>query len=241
MIIRKIIKIFYPPGISVLFFLLWIVSCINTKDAYAADEVIRYVAIGDSYTIATGAPKESSWPILLTNRLRLKGIRIELVANLAVAGKTTEQIIKQQLPAFGSAHPTFATVLAGANDIIHGIDAETFGQQFATLLDGMLEVLGQKDHLLVLTLPDLARTPSWSVTNRREEFIEKVKIFNQKIRKAAEERHLPIVEMYSLSQKTFRTSSLMSSDGAHLSANGNASWAKFIVPKAYRILKDRSS
>ncbi len=42
---------------------------------------IRYVALGDSYTICTGATEAQSWPVLLCRQLKDAKVNIELIAN----------------------------------------------------------------------------------------------------------------------------------------------------------------
>lgn len=46
---------------------------------------VRYVALGDSYTIGTSVSEVERWPNQLVERLRLRGgVALELVANLGV-------------------------------------------------------------------------------------------------------------------------------------------------------------
>ena len=42
---------------------------------------IRYVALGDSYTICEGASTDESWPVIMTKHLNEKKIPVELIAN----------------------------------------------------------------------------------------------------------------------------------------------------------------
>ena len=67
---------------------------------------IRYVAVGDSYTIGTGASPERSWPMQLVVKFRLREKPFTLIANLARAGWTTQQVIDYQRCGAGGA-PAF--------------------------------------------------------------------------------------------------------------------------------------
>src|SRR5947207_13304485 len=89
------------------------------------EEKIRYVAIGDSYTIGEGASPNESWPAVLTRHLNEKGLRVELVANPSVTGWTTQQAIERELPVFLKANPNFATLQIGVNDWVQDVDEET--------------------------------------------------------------------------------------------------------------------
>src|SRR2546425_428663 len=121
---------------------------------------IRYVAIGDSYSIGEGASPDESWPALLTRHLKEKGLRVDLVANPSVTGWTTQQAIDRELPIFLKEKPNFATLQIGVNDWVQDVDAEKFRKNFAFLVDQMLGVLRDKNRLLVVTIPDFGVTPT---------------------------------------------------------------------------------
>src|SRR5437899_6279750 len=102
---------------------------------------IRYVAIGDSYSIGEGASPNESWPALLTRHLNEKGLHVDLVANPSVTGWTTQQAIDRELPIVLKEKPNFSTLQIGVNDWVQDVDAEKFRKNFAFLLDQMLGLL----------------------------------------------------------------------------------------------------
>src|SRR5688572_28802030 len=70
------------PGALVLALLIG-AACSATNEPNALPVSLRYVALGDSYTIGTSVASGESWPSQLV--ARLSG-RLELVANLGVNG-----------------------------------------------------------------------------------------------------------------------------------------------------------
>ena len=60
---------------------------------------MRYVALGDSYTIGTGVPAGDRWPDRLVAALTDGQSSLDLVANLAVNGYATADVILDELPA----------------------------------------------------------------------------------------------------------------------------------------------
>ena len=88
---------------------------------------IRYVAIGDSYTVATSIEKKDSWPFQLTQKLKSAGIKINLIKILGMRGATSQQTLNEVMPLLKNLKPEFATLLIGVNDWIkEGISSSKF-------------------------------------------------------------------------------------------------------------------
>lgn len=67
----------------------------NTRDDIAND-VLRYVALGDSYTIGEGVLEEERWPNLLVDSLADSGIEVMLVLILHVQdGRLSRSLIRR--------------------------------------------------------------------------------------------------------------------------------------------------
>ena len=76
---------------------------------------IRYVALGDSYTICEGASTDESWPVIMTKHLNEKKIPVELIANPSRTGWTTQDLIDNELDIFDASKADFATLCIGVN------------------------------------------------------------------------------------------------------------------------------
>src|SRR5436190_2531070 len=74
----------------------------------------RFLALGDSFTIGTGTSPDRSFPAVLVGIWRDGGARVEL-ANPAVNGYTTDDLIADELPLVASFRPDLVTLLIGAN------------------------------------------------------------------------------------------------------------------------------
>jgi lysophospholipase L1-like esterase len=201
------------------------------------EDTIRYVAIGDSYTIGEGALPNESWPALLTRHLNAEGRVAELLANPAVTGWTTQQAIDNELPIFRQLKPNFATVLIGVNDWVQGVDEAVFRHRFGVLVDEMLNVLGRKDRLVVVTIPDFGVTPTGHNYGRGRNISEGIAAFNRIITDESIKRGLPVVDIFGLSKEMGRNPSFVAPDGLHPSAKEYAEWEKLIFPQAWELLK----
>jgi lysophospholipase L1-like esterase len=218
----------------------WLSLTIAIAESNVADEKIRYVAIGDSYSIGEGASPNESWPALLTRHLNERGLQVELVANPSVTGWTTQQAIDRELPIFLKAKPNFATLLIGVNDWVQSIDEVTFRKRFTFLLDQMLGVLPDKKRLLVVTIPDFGVTPTGPRYARGRDISAGIRRFNEIVIDETAKRGLTIVDIFELSQKMGSDSSLVARDGLHPSAKEYAEWEKIIFPVAIGLLKKSS-
>lgn len=224
-----------------LFWPIVAVLLILTMNAPAAQNEIRYVAIGDSYTIGEGASPNESWPAVLTRHLKAKGVDIELVANPAVTGWTTQQAIDRELPIFRKEKPNFGSLLIGVNDWVQSVDAATFRQNFVFLVEEMLKVLGEKNQLLVVSIPDFGVTPTGQQYARGRNISDGIASFNKIITEESTKRDLRVVDIFELSKAMGRDSSLVAADGLHPSAKEYAEWEKVIFPAASELLANRKS
>src|SRR5689334_4655699 len=78
--------------------------------------VLKYVPVGDSFTKGEGVQRHQAWPNLLTRMLQQVVIPIEMVANPAKSGWTSEQLLQHQLKTVEKYQPDIVTVLIGLND-----------------------------------------------------------------------------------------------------------------------------
>jgi lysophospholipase L1-like esterase len=191
-----------------------------------AGSTIKYVAVGDSYSIGTGAPEGSAWPQVMTAELRSRGRPIELTANLGQNGWTTAGMILAQMPQLAALKPDLVTVMGGANDASQMISEQEFAQRFNRLLDDAITVTGDAKRVIVITIPDFSVTPAFR--KRQGNYQSVIKNFNSIIIQTADQRGCPVVDVYPASQEMGEDPSLVSEDGLHPSAKMSRRWANTI-------------
>ncbi len=219
-----------------LFIVFFFTGCMPSSDSAPNTHAIRFLPIGDSYTIGEGVDKDLIWPALLARRLKQDGIDIALIDNPGRTGWTTKNAIDRELPVFEAAKPNFSTLLIGVNDWVQGVDAETFRERLSTLMDRMQAVL-PANRLIVLTIPDFSVTPTGKLFGDPDKNAEGIRSFNRIIEEEAAERKLPVVDLFELSQVMGSDSSLVNEDGLHPSAKEYQLWMEKIYPVALKLLK----
>lgn len=202
----------------------------------AGAEPIRYAAIGDSYTICHGVAQTGCWPVLLTRHLTEAGIDIELVANPSRTRWRVGDAIEQELPVYEKARPSFATLLIGVNDWIHGSGRKNFTANLKIIMDRMMNELPYPERLLIVTLPDFSCAPKGESYGFGRNIAKGISRYNAIIQKEARLRGLSIVDIFPLSQTFCNQPEMFVDDGIHPSAKQYTHWEELIFPVAYEIL-----
>jgi lysophospholipase L1-like esterase len=196
-----------------------------------AAQALRYLPIGDSYTIGQSLPVEKNFPTQLTRALILKGVKVQLLANPARTGWTTQDALKKELPIFQKAKPNFSTLLIGVNDWVQGVDAESFRTRLRTLMDAMIKVLGSPRRLIVLTIPDFSVTPAGKAYEGTKDVQAGLAVFNAIIKEEAEFRHLQVLDLFEVTREMKADSEFLAPDGLHPSPKEYEHWVALLLPK----------
>jgi lysophospholipase L1-like esterase len=203
--------------------------CLISSMVFAAEKPsIRYVALGDSYTVGTGAQLDESWPVLIAKRLQKEGLSIELVGNLGRNGWTSQNLIDYELPQLRILKPNFVTILIGANDFVQGVNDQTYQKHITYILDELLKILSDSKHIIVITIPDFSVVPVGKEFSQGRDITRGIQSFNQIMIQEAQLRGIKTVDLYPLSQTMGKDSSLIAQDGLHPSAIEYAKWADLI-------------
>jgi acyl-CoA thioesterase-1 len=199
---------------------------------------IRYVALGDSYTICEGASEKESWPLNLAADMTAKKIPVSLIANPSRTGWTTQNLIDRELPVFDNSNAQAVTLLIGVNDWVQGVDIETFRKNLKFILDHVQGKLKDKQNILLITIPDFGVTPTGKNYSGGRNISEGIAAFNDIIKEEAKARNLPLVDIFETTKKMGTDTSLVAPDGLHPSAREYAIWEKMILPEFEKMLSE---
>ena len=185
---------------------------------------MRYVALGDSYTIGTSVTDAENWPSQLAARLP----DVQLVANLAVNGFTSRDVIERELPQLEGLRPDLVTLLIGVNDVVQGVPDVEYTANVHRLLDVIGRIVPATDLVCVAT-PDYTATPSGADYGDPAAQSDRIGRVNTILREACEARGIAFVpEIFEISQGVAEDSTLVASDGLHPSGAQYALWTDAI-------------
>jgi len=189
---------------------------------------VRYVALGDSYTIGTSAELEERFPNQLVERLKGK-VELELVANLGVNGYSSQDLIDFELPDLAELNPEFVTVLIGVNDVVRGVRSDNYRANVDVILDDLLDRL-PANRIVVVSVPDYTRTSYGAAFGDPAQQRAEIANFNEIMRGAAQRREIAFVDISSVADRVGTENGLVADDGLHPSGRQYAGWVDLITP-----------
>jgi acyl-CoA thioesterase-1 len=200
---------------------------------------LRYVALGDSYTIGTAVVPAERWPERLAATLASDqtGLGLDLVANLGVNGYTSADLIREELPALDGLAPDFATLLIGVNDVVQGVSHAAYAANVEAMLDALLAQL-PADRLVTVAIPDYTVTPSGADYGDPRQQHEAIVANNATMAWLAAARGVAFVDIVDISLEAASDRSLVADDGLHPSGVQYGRWLERIVPVVRELLAD---
>lgn len=211
-----------------LFILLLLCACSALKPTEIVEEQpvkIRYLALGDSYTIGESVDEAERWPNQLADFLKAGGVPTE-VTIIARTGWTTQElwdgIQAQQIdPPYD-----LVSLLIGVNNQYRGYDIKEYREQFAFLLNKSIEYAGgNPKHVIVLSIPDWGVTP-FAHGQGDERIAREIDAFNAVNREETEKAGATYVNITSISREAAHDKTLIAADGLHPSSKMYLEWAK---------------
>lgn len=201
-----------------------------------AEPRLRFVALGDSYTIGTSVPADEGWPDQLVAALAGgPAPALDLIANLGVNGYTSGDLIREELPALDALRPEFVTVLIGVNDVVQGVPNDQYEAQVTTILDALVGRL-PNTRIVAVAIPDYTVTPAGSDYGDPARQRAGIVANNATMARLAAARGIAFVDIFEISREAAMDRSLVADDGLHPSAAQYGRWVERIAPVVQALL-----
>ena len=196
---------------------------------------LRYVALGDSYTLGARVRLQDNWPNQLVRALDGE-IPMVVTANLAQSGRTSQDVIDEQLWVLRTLRPELVSLLVGANDVIAPeVGPDDYRANVATILDALLAELPAQ-RIFVVTTPDHTLTPRGG--DYGDPVVQRAGIAeaNAILGEEAASRGIHVIDIGPISSRVADDPSLVAPDGLHPSAKQFAGWVEIIAPQVRALL-----
>jgi len=190
-------------------------------------EPVRFLALGDSYTIGQSVPVNDRWPSQFAAELGKLGYNVEELKIIAQTGWTTASLqnaINQQMPLNGY---TLVSLLIGVNNQFQGGSIDTYTVQFRELLQQAIFLAGNNpQHVFVLSIPDYAYTP---FGNGDPLISAEIDLFNGVNRFITSTYNIRYIDITPISRLGLSSPYLIADDGLHPSGDMYRLWVEEIV------------
>ena len=190
---------------------------------------MRYVALGDSYTIGTGVQPAERWPARLAVALGPVEPTLELVANLGINGYSSDDLIRAELPALAGLRPDIVSVLIGVNDVVRGVAPTAYEANLERILGTLLARLAP-DRIFTVAIPDYTVTPAGADYGDPRLQHQAIVAANASMARCCREAGIAYVDTFDISLEAASDRTLVADDGLHPSATQYARWGERIAP-----------
>ena len=191
---------------------------------------LRFLALGDSYTIGTSVNAVESWPHLLVDRLISDGIFISPPEIIAQNGWTTVDLTTGIAEAAPQGPYDLVTLLIGVNDQFDVCPIEAYHAGFLGLLeDAVYFAGGDPSKVIVLSIPDWGVTP-FAKGRDSNQIATEIDRFNDFNREESTAAGVHYVNVTSLSRLFGDDPEFLAPDGLHPSGRMYAIWVEILLP-----------
>jgi lysophospholipase L1-like esterase len=197
----------------------------------------KFLALGDSYTLGEGVPRDASWPAQLAARLQGEGIDVGGPHIIATTGWTTGEL-SAAMDTAGLAPPyALVTLSIGVNNQYRGSPLDEYRVQVRMLLQRAIALAGgDPSRVVVVSIPDWGVTPFARAEGRdATRTAHGIDAFNASARAATASAGARWVDVTAISRAP-GTREWLAADGLHPSTRQYTCWVDAILPFARHAL-----
>ena len=186
---------------------------------------LKFIALGDSYTIGESVAEDERWPVQLAKVLRKKGIDCSDPTIIATTGWRTDDLKHAVEKAKLKPEYTFVSLLIGVNNYYQGKSAESYTPEFEELLRTAITLAGgDKSRVFVVSIPDYGYTPFGK--DKQATISAGIDAFNAVNKSIAQKLGIKYIYITDISRKGLTEPDLVAADGLHPSGKMYGAWVE---------------
>jgi len=213
-----------------LFPLLFLLSSQAMAQLIIEDK-IKFLALGDSYTIGESVVATERWPVQLMDSLNARGLEYLDYRIIAVTGWRTDNLKEAIQDAKIKDEYTLVSLLIGVNNYYQGRTVESYKPEFEQLLRTAIRIAGgATSRVFVLSIPDYGYTPFGK--NNQETISKGIDAFNAANKSITEELGVKYINITDISRRGLTEPDLVAFDGLHPSGKMYSEWIQRIITDA---------
>ncbi len=192
------------------------------------EDHIKFLSLGDSYTIGESVAADQRWPLQLIDSLSKRGLNHIENKIIAVTGWRTDNLKEAINKAKLKPEFTLVSLLIGVNNYYQGKSVESYAPEFEDLLKTSVALAGGvKSHVFVLSIPDYGFTPFGK--NNIETITQGIDAFNAANESITKKWGVKYYNITDISRRGVTEPDLIAFDGLHPSGKMYSEWVKRIL------------
>jgi len=210
----------------------------NNDKMEEGQEKLKYLALGDSYTIGESVDPSMRYPVQIADSLEKRGYLMEDPRIIAVTGWTTGDL-KAGIKAANPQGPyDFVSLLTGVNNQYRGMDINIYRKEFGELIDQSIFFAGNDTgRVIVLSIPDWGVTPFASGRDR-EKIAREIDQYNAINKEITLSRGVVWIDVTGISRLAVNDPALIASDRLHPSGKMYTEWVKLALQEILKMLQE---
>lgn len=189
---------------------------------------VRFLALGDSYTIGEGVSVEDRWPVQLAEQLQNRGVAVEELKIIARTGWRTDNLISAITAEKPRANYNLVSLLIGVNNQYQRTNITVYPVEFKQLLNKAIELCGgRKSGVFVLSIPDYGYTPFGAAA--RATISAEIDEYNRINREIANELGVAYFDITPISREAVAKPEYLAPDQLHPSGEMYARWVSLLL------------
>jgi lysophospholipase L1-like esterase len=203
------------------------------------DHPLRYLALGDSYTIGQSVPEDQRFPVQLADRLRNRGVDVADPEIIAQTGWTTANLDEAITAVSPNGTYDIVTLLIGVNNQYQSRSLSEYQEQFEALLRRAIGFAGDDStRVIVVSIPDYAYSP-FAAQADTAAISADIDAFNAASLEISTRLGARYVSITEFSRALAGQPGAFASDGLHPSGDQYSGWASLIEPQVCAALTRR--
>ena len=225
--------------LTLFIFILFLVGCSSPKNTPTPiPQEIRYLALGDSYTIGESVAENERWPVQLSDSLSSNGITVIETNIIATTGWTTAELMSGIESVNPDSSYDLVSLLIGVNNQFRGYDFDIYEEELIQLVDKAISFAkGDANRVFMVSIPNYGVTPfgqSRGEDRIRQELLEYDAYANQ----IADQYGIPFFNITPISEKAKDDDTYIANDRLHPSGKMYTEWVELMLDEV-KLLVDQ--
>ena len=203
----------------------------STMAQLIIEDNVKFLALGDSYTIGESVTAAERWPAQLMDSLSARGLDYADSKIIATTGWRTDNLAEAIRHSKIKTEYTLVSLLIGVNNFYQGKSIENYEKEFEALLKTAIKLAGgKKSRVFVLSIPDYGYTP---FGKKDQAAISKgIDAYNKINEAVAQRLKVKYYNITDTSRRGLTEPDLVAFDGLHPSGKMYTEWVERILSDA---------